>query len=229
MGLNLKVSAKRGVFIRSGNLDTEWSFDATAGGTTAKPTVVGSAELVRGNIMIAGEPFNIDTGHITFDGDPEQARLDLSASQHRADLDVTLHVTGTPTKPVITLESTPSYPQDEILSRMLFGTSKAQLSGVQNAQLGAAVASLAGGAGYDLLSPVRQTLGLSSLHLGGGTGGQLLSAGRYLGNDVYFQVSSGVSLAEAAIEWEIRPHLELGTRFGFGRDSAVTFRWRKEY
>ncbi len=146
---------------------------------------------------------------------------------------MTVRVTGTPEAPEIALESTPSYPEDEILSRMLFGSASSELSPLQAAQLANALASLTGGGGggVDLLGPLRQTLGIDRLSVGAGEEGRaLVSGGAYLAEDVYLEVSSSATgLAEASIEWEIRPRLELASRFGFGRDSTISLRWRRDY
>jgi autotransporter translocation and assembly factor TamB len=111
---------------------------------------------------------------------------------------------------------------------MLFGSGTSELTAFEAAELANAVGSLAGGT--DILTPLRETLGIDRLRLGSTeAGGALVSGGRYLARDVYLELASGAGLAEASIEWEIRPRLELATRFGLGTDSTVTLRWRKDY
>jgi translocation and assembly module TamB len=228
--LDIRATSERRVFIRTNSLDTEWGFDVTIGGTTAEPRVEGTASLVRGDITLAGEVFEFRQSQIVFDGDPRQAQIDFTAQRESADITVTARVTGTAEKPEIALSSSPSYPQDEILARMLFGRTRSDLSPFQAAQLASALASLAGGQGFDLLGPLRETLGVDRLGVNSVDGRALLSGGRYLAEDVYLEVSGGATgLAEAAIEWEIRPRLELATRFGIARDTSVSIRWRKDY
>jgi autotransporter translocation and assembly factor TamB len=41
--------------------------------------------------------------------------------------------------------------------------------------------------------------------------------------------STPTGLAQAAIEWEIRPRLELVSRFGMARENSVSLRWRRDY
>jgi len=82
----------------------------------------------------------------------------------------------------------------------------------------------------DLLDPLRRMLDLDRLNVGAGEDGGILSGGTRLADDLRLDVStSATSLAQASIEWEIRPRLELVSRFGFGRDSSVALRWRREY
>jgi translocation and assembly module TamB len=231
LALDLKITADRRVFIRSSSLDTEWSFDVAIGGTTAAPDLNGTATLVRGDLVLAGERFTLDQARITFDGDVGDAAIDLTARRDNADLSVTARITGTASQPVVRLSSTPAYPEDEIIARVLYGRSSSELSALEAAQLAAALASLAGGGGLDLLGPLRQTLGIDRLSVGSSAdGGALVSGGRYLAEDLYLEVAStSTGLAQAAIEWELRPRLELVSRFGAGRDATIALRWRKDY
>jgi translocation and assembly module TamB len=232
MALDLDASAANRVFIRSNSLDTEWAFDVDIGGTTAAPRVDGVATLVRGDITMVGERFELEQARINFDGDPREATIDLTARRDSADIAVTIHVTGTAESPKIELSSTPSYPQDEVLAHVLFGRATSELTPLEAAQLASALASLtSGGGGFDLLGPLRETLGVDRLGVrGDGAGGALVSGGRYIAEDVYLEVASTpTGLAQASIEWELRPRLELVSRFGLGRDSAVSLRWRKDY
>jgi translocation and assembly module TamB len=231
LALDLTLSADRRVFIRSSSLDTEWAFNVAIGGTTADPELRGTATLVRGDLVLAGERFSLDQARITFDGEVADAALDLVARRESADISVTARITGTASEPVVRLTSTPSYPEDEIIARVLYGRSTSELTALEAAQLAAALASLAGGGGVDLLGPLRQTLGIDRLSVGpSGSGGALVSGGRYLAEDLYLEVAStSTGLAQAAIEWEIRPRLELVSRFGAGRDASIALRWRKDY
>ena len=81
--------------------------------------------VVRGDYEFAGKRFVFnDTGRITLSTDPKQIRLNLAATREDAALTATINVTGTAAEPKIALTSTPSLPQDEILSQVLFGRSR---------------------------------------------------------------------------------------------------------
>jgi translocation and assembly module TamB len=127
--------------------------------------------------------------------------------------------------PVLTLESSPELPQDEVLSRLLFGTSVTQLSALQLAQMGAAVATLGGlgGGGGPLLS-VQRSLGLDRLVVSGsGTEGDGASAeaGRYVARRVYVGTKqSTAGGTQAQVEIDISNRLKLRTTIGSGTGSA---------
>src|SRR5207248_2678639 len=74
-------------------------------------------------------------------------KLDLRASAQVQGLDASVLVRGTGLRPEITFASTPQLPQDELLSRILFGTSITNLSAPEALQLASAVAALQSGSG----------------------------------------------------------------------------------
>ncbi|MCG8442333.1 MAG: translocation/assembly module TamB domain-containing protein, partial [Caulobacterales bacterium] len=224
------VRADRRVFVRAAGLETEWGLDLTVAGAADAPDIRGTATLLRGDIDVAGNRFSFDEGRITFSGELDKARLDLVARQAAADLTAVVRVSGTVTAPVISLESTPSYPEDEILARVLFGRSAAELTALEAAQLAAALAQLArGGTGFT--DVVRQGLGLDRLRVGGTSSSEpIVSGGKYVADGVYLELGArGEGGAEAAIEWEIRPRLELVSRFGGSQDAQIALRWRRDY
>ena len=75
-------------------------------------------------------------------------------------------VAGTGLKPEITFASTPAMPQDELLSRILFGTSITNLSAPEALQLASAVAALQSGSGsLDPINALRKAIGLDRLRI----------------------------------------------------------------
>src|SRR3546814_13058076 len=68
-------------------------------------------------------------------------RSDMVAEGGVQGLNATIRVTGRGQKPEIAFTSTPALPQDELLSRLLFGTSITNLSAPEALQLASAVAA----------------------------------------------------------------------------------------
>src|SRR5690606_6565453 len=56
-------------------------------------------------------------------------------------------------------------PEEELLSRLLFGDSITNLSATDALQLGAAIASLRGGGGMDPINKLRSSIGLDRLRI----------------------------------------------------------------
>ncbi len=229
--LDLKVSAPRRIVVFGRGLDTEWSTNLHVTGPVANPLIEGDATLVRGTLQLAGKRFSFDSGSVRFDGPISAARVDISASRDTTDVNATVHVTGSPLKPVFTLESTPSLPQDEILARVIFGKSASQLSGIELAQLAAGLAQLAGGqAAFDPAGILRQATGLDRVSIGADDTGATASAGKYLSDDVYLQVGAGGTGGFGAqVEWEPSKNLSITSGAQANGDTRIGVRWKKDY
>src|SRR5262249_49892063 len=123
--------------------------------------------------------------------------LDLAAENTSGGITAKIGVTGYASAPRIELSSTPTMPPDEILARMFFQQSAAQLSPGQLAQLAqAALALTSGGSGFDPLGTVRRQLGLSRLDVSSSgadaTSGTTVEAGRYVSRNVYVGAKQGL-------------------------------------
>jgi translocation and assembly module TamB len=160
--------------------------------------------------------------------------LDFTAQSTLADGTVaTVRITGYADAPQFEFTSSPSYPQDEIMARLLFGVPGAQLSALQLAQTGYALASLSGVGGESSLNPlvkIQKSLGLDRLTVGAGTttatptgtenSGASIEAGRYISKRVYIeakQSTTGTSQLQADVD--LTKHLKLQTKLGNGTAS----------
>lgn len=231
IGLDVRVQAPREVRVQGRGLNAELGGDLRLRGTTDDPRVSGGFDLIRGTFALASTQLDFTTGRISFNGaglhnkiDPT---LDFTAQTATADATVTLHVTGFADAPQFTLESSPQLPQDEILARLLFGVSASQLSALQVAQIGAALASLSGvgGGGPNPLARLQKSLGLDRLSVGSGAppgaagtnSGTSVEAGRYVSERVFVGLkhsTTGFSQVEADVD--LSKHLKLRTQLGNG-------------
>ncbi len=232
VALDVTLKAPRGIFIEGRGLDAEMSLDARVTGTTAKPVLDGVARMVRGEYDFAGKRFEFDLRSAVYlAASPDRIRLDLTATREDPTLTAVIRVRGTASRPEITLTSTPVLPQDEVLSRILFGASAAQLSPLEAAQLASAIAALAGGGGFDVIGNLRSFAGLDRLvFAGGGEGGAMtVAGGKYLTDDVYLEIIGGSREGPAAqVEWRVRRNLSIISKLA-GEDSKLSVRWRKDY
>ncbi|MEO7635912.1 MAG: translocation/assembly module TamB domain-containing protein, partial [Sphingomicrobium sp.] len=126
--LDLKLAGKD-LRVTGLGIDSQWRTDLQIGGLADSPRFTGRADLVRGNYEFAGRSFKLDRGIIRFRGEsPPDPQLDIRAVAQVQGLDASVLVQGTGLKPEITFASVPQLPQDELLSRILFGTSITNLS-----------------------------------------------------------------------------------------------------
>jgi translocation and assembly module TamB len=238
--MDVSIKADRGVYVKGKGLNVELSLDSHVGGTISQPELTGVAKVVGGSYDFAGKRFDVDTsGQVRLGTTPAQIRLNLSATWEDPTLTAVVKVQGTAAKPEITLTSTPVLPQDEVLSRVLFGVSAAQLSPAQGAELASALASLTGGGGFDVIGNLRQFAGLDRLALGGTTTGETtISGGKYISKDVYLELTGGGRNGSGAqVEWRIRHDLSLVSRYGAAldprysndTDTSLSIRFRKDF
>ena len=228
IGLDMKLHAPRQILVLGRGLNAELGGDLHIGGTSASPAITGGFHLIRGSFALAGTQLNFTSGRVSFTGaglagkiDPT---LDFTATAMVTDATATLHISGLADSPQFELTSSPPLPQDEILARLLFGESASQLSALQIAQLGAALASLSGvgGTGPNPLARVQKALGLDVLSVSGASAagqdsGTVVEAGRYVSNRVFVaarQSTTGFTQVEADVD--LSKHLKLQTRVGNG-------------
>jgi len=231
IGLDVRLHAPREVLVQGRGLNTELGGDLRVRGTTDSPQVSGGFDLIRGTFALASTQLNFSNGRVSFNGAGLKHRidptLDFTAQTAAADANVTLRITGFADAPQFALESSPQLPQDEILARLLFGVSASQLSALQLAQIGAALASLSGvgGSGPNPLARVQKSLGLDRLSVGSGgppsapgeSSGTTVEAGRYVSERVFVGLrhsTTGFSQVEANVD--LSKHIRLQTRLGNG-------------
>ena len=143
-----------------------------------------------------------------------------------------MKIKGTAAKPEITLSSTPSLPNDEVLAQVLFGRSAAQLSPVEAAQLASSLAALATGGGFDVIGGLREFVKLDRLAFGGGDAqnGLTVSGGKYVSDNVYLELTGGGrDGGSAQVEWRVRRNLSVVSRVSGAGDTRLSVRWKQDY
>jgi translocation and assembly module TamB len=243
VALDVTLKAARGVLIKGRGLDVDMAIDARVTGTTAKPVLSGEARVVRGDYDFAGKRFEFDNrGVVRLSTDLTQVRLDLTATRDDPSLTAVIRIQGTAAKPQITLSSTPVLPNDEVLAQVLFGSSTAQLSPLEAAQLASALSALASGGGFDVVGGLRSFARLDRLALSGGTAatGFSVAGGKYLTDNVYVELAGGGRTGPSAqVEYRVTKNLSVVSKVN---DQIVTqggvvvqggdelsFRWRRDF
>ena len=234
--LALNVSAPERMRVTGLGMNSEWSANVRVGGTVTEPRITGEAQLIRGSYDFAGRRFDLIRGNIDFQGEsPVNPQLDIAAEARVRGLNAQIRVTGRSQRPEIAFTSTPALPQDELLSRILFGASITALSAPEAVQLAAAVASLNDPrGGLDPINALRRGIGLDRLRIlpadvTQGIGTQL-AAGKYLGRRVYVEViTDGRGYSATTVEYQITRWLSLLSSIStIGRES-VNVRVSRDY
>ncbi len=233
--LDIAARADNQIFVSGMGLESEWSARLRVTGTTKDPRIVGTMKVVRGNYTFAGRSFDIDTGTITFDGGPvTDPEINLTASASVQDVEGVIKVTGSAERPSIAFSSTPALPQDEILSRMLFGESVANISPTEALQLASAVNGLNGGSDYlNPLGALQSATGIDRLRVIGAdtsTGrGTSVAAGKYLTNNVYVEiVTDAKGFTATQLEVALSRSLSILSTTG-NAGTGASVRYSKDY
>lgn len=235
--LDLTIIAPGELFVTGMGLESEWSARLAVSGSSEDPRVSGDVELVRGTLGFAGRSFALQEGRIRFaGGSTDEARVALRATEAIDDVDVTVNVAGSATDPRITFSSSPGLPQDEIVSRILFGNSVGQLSAIQAVQLAASLNTLrsSGGGGLNPLGKLRQVAGVDRLRILGPDDtagrGAALAAGKYLTDDIYLEVVTDArGFTATQLEVALSRSLSILSQAGGSGRTNVNVRYRKTY
>lgn len=188
LGLDLTISAPSQIYIRGRGLDAELGGELRLGGTTATVVPSGSFSLIRGRLDILGKRLDLSEATLALEGDFIPV-LSVAASNESDGITSFVRIDGPATAPVVTFTSNPELPEEEVLSRLLFGRGIENLSALQAAQLANAVATLAGRGGVGFIGRLRQGFGLDDLDVQtGAEGGATVRAGKYLSENVYTEV-----------------------------------------
>jgi translocation and assembly module TamB len=235
--LDLHVTAPNQLFVSGMGLDSEWEMDMRIGGTSAAPIITGGLDVVKGAYSFAGKRFEVTKGTVRFRGgaltDPD---INITATTTVNGITAVISITGTGQRPQIAFTSTPTLPQDEVLSRLLFGTSPTNLSATEAIQLAAALNSLrgSGGGGLNPLGKLRSATGFDRLRIVGAdqaTGkGTSLAAGKYLTDNIYVEVvtdAKGVTATQ--LEIALTKALSLLSSAGGTGGSNASLKYSKDY
>ena len=226
------------VRIRHNMLDTTWQGDVRVRAKGGAPVVTGTIEPRRGHFDFLSRRFQVSEGDVRLDGSwPPIPTLDLYATHSRRDIEAILRVYGRANALNFSLNSTPPYPQDEILTRILFGESVAALSPLQALELAAAAHTLqSGGNSSGILGKTQKRLDVDRLDLTeAGEGGQsqaTVVVGKQLSHNFYIEARSAINSRDAGglqAEYELTPNFTIITDLGANMRSGLSLNWKIDY
>ncbi len=250
IGLGIALDAPASIFVQGRGLDAQLGGRLRIAGTSDTPQVSGGFTMIRGAFSLAGTNLNFTTGKVSFNGqglkggiDPSLDFVAQSSVIYNGPTTVTLSVSGFADSPKISLSSTPSLPQDDLLALLLFGKPASQLSAIQLAETGAALASLSGigggggggGSKWNPLTWIKKTFGLNALSVGSATPqnqtaatsqsnsttGASVTAGKYVSKRVYVAATqSTTGYSQVQVNVDLSQYLKLQTRLGNGTATA---------
>ncbi|MGJ8626695.1 MAG: translocation/assembly module TamB domain-containing protein [Sulfitobacter sp.] len=229
-GLKLRISAPNRIFVRGRGLDAELGGALNLSGTTNNMISAGRFELIRGRLDILGKRFDLEEGSAQFQGDLVPYLRFVSTTTTSVS-EVSVIVEGPADEPVVTFESNPEAPQDEVLAQLLFGRNITDISAFQALQLASAVATLAGKGGNGIISNLRDGFGLDDFDVTTtDDGATAVRAGKYLSENVYTDVTTASDgTGEVSLNLDITPNLKGKATLGSDGDSSIGVFFEKDY
>ena len=234
-GLDIRVTARDSVKVQGLGLDSFWGAQARLGGDLALPKVTGEARLARGTFDFAGRSFEIRRGLVGFAGEPLDSSLAIEATATSEGFTASVRIDGTARQPQLSFASIPPLPEDEVLARLLFGSSVADLSAPEALQLASAIGGLRGGTGgLDPLGRIQRISGIDRIRLTGsdsetgmGTG---IAIGERIGRNLYVEVATDTSgNALTRVELTLTRVLSLLAHVTTLGDAGINLRYGREY
>jgi translocation and assembly module TamB len=212
VALDLTIDAPGRIRVQGRGLDVNLGGSLRLTGTLAQPKPVGAFHLKQGRLQLLTSDLDFSRANLTFAGDLSP-QLDFLATTQAGNASVGVAITGDPADPQFTFTSSPDMPQDEILSRLLFGAPSGQLSPTQALALAEAAAIYSGG--NSALSGLRRSLGL-----GAGNSSNPLS--RILGDRVSIGVRTGATPAQTGVGMTVNIYKQLKAKGSINAQGAAS-------
>jgi|GEM_PF-1470874 len=237
VGLDIGVLVKQQAYLRGKGIDTELEGEISIKGNQLDPIISGEFRTLRGTAEILTKRFKIEEGRVRIsDGQP---LMNIKAVHERGGQKFIASVTGGLQNLNVSLSSDPPMPEDETLSRLLFGKSLADITAVQALQIASAVRSLTSQSnGLDPLAKTRNLLGVDQISLDSvksedGQENYTVGVGKYVSERVYVEIersSDPVEPWQGRIEIELSPNVSLETSAQSQSGlSGVDLQWKRDY
>ena len=237
IALDVRVAARKGIVIKGRGLDSEWGGDIRVTGSAVHPRVRGGLILREGVFVFMGEELQLKDCSIMLDGRyPPRPQLKINAELNTTDITIYLQILGPLDSPQVILSSQPPFPQDEILSRLLYGRPAGELTGIQALQIANGLRVLQGQGGFfDLLTGWTSLLGdiqIDLTELEGDSDKTAIRVRWSLNRNVYIENQQALDGVGNVLitRWNLGNNLELRARSGFGiMGDAAYLHWSWDY
>ncbi|MDR1828988.1 MAG: translocation/assembly module TamB domain-containing protein, partial [Methylobacteriaceae bacterium] len=221
--LDITLQVKNRILVRGRGINADLDGSLKVRGTNNTPNILGTFNLRRGFIVIFSKRLDFKSGTLGFEQGSIPV-LDLRAENTADDVTLIVEVTGPASNPTFRFSSNPDLPQDEILSRLLFGKPSGSLTSGQAIQLAQAVAQLTGAGSFKMLDELSRSLGLDSISLESDDQGNLgVGVGKRISKDVYmgFRQGSGQTPSKATVDVDITDNVKVQGEVGEDGSAAV--------
>ncbi|HET6370442.1 MAG TPA: translocation/assembly module TamB domain-containing protein, partial [Nitrospiria bacterium] len=128
--LQVAVFGRERIMIDTNLAKISLMVDLSVRGTYDQPVVLGRIEALEGDLVLQQRKLKIDSGAIDFsNAQRTEPRISLTAHAQVREYEIDLDLSGTPDQINMKLSSTPSLPENDILSLLAVGKTTAELTG----------------------------------------------------------------------------------------------------
>lgn len=237
--LRLAIDIPGTLYVRGRTLDSVWAGNLGLNYEGGGMGMSGFLEPRRGTLLLLKRPFKLSEGRLEFVGEwPPDPSFRVNAIYNRTDIQAQVSIVGERGNQEITLSSEPALPEDEILSRVLFGKDMSTVTPLQALSLASEATKLKQmGGGTGIMGGVQDAVGIDRIEFReSGEGGEApeVAAGKYLGDRSYVEMRRSTSTTEAEksriyLEHELRPNVVLEAESGFEMRSGIGIFWKHDY
>lgn len=229
-GLDISIDAPNRIFVRGRGLDSEFGGSLRVTGTTADVVPIGAFDLIRGRLDILSRRLDLQEARITIQG-ALIPFLRIRAATQAEEYNVGVDIVGPADDPEITFSSVPDLPEEEVISRLIFGRGIETLSPLQAARLALAVRTLAGGGSEGIVDRIRGGTGLDDLDVTTtADGNTAVRAGAYLSENIYTDVTvDSAGETKLQLNLDVTPSLKARGSVSNDGESSLGLFYERDY
>lgn len=235
--LNITLQALNKVFIRGWGVDAELSGKIELIGPLDKLKTIGKLSTVRGRYEEFGKQFKIKKAELIFDGNvPPSPYLNIIGSTTKSGIEINPSISGPIIDPVLGIESSPSKPQEEILSLLLFGKDSSKINTLQAIQLANSLKKLStrSSSGFDPIRQIRDLFGLDDISLNeseDSSSGPSIGAQKYLTDTVRVKAEQGEKAKDGkvGVEADLTPNISVESGTSITGNNGLGLNWKYNY
>jgi translocation and assembly module TamB len=125
--LDIHLASSPQLNFQNGFAKLAGNVDLRVRGTMASPSILGRISITEGSATIAGTRYELERGDITLTNPVRiEPVIDLTATAHVEDYDITLGLHGTPEKVAVSYRSDPPLPESDVVSLLALGHTENQ-------------------------------------------------------------------------------------------------------
>lgn len=221
LNLDLKIDLKNALNLSGFGLESEWFGNCSIQGDAMKPRIKGKLKAQKGTFSLFGPTFTLTQGNVYFGGsDKLIPDIYVLAETKTSDLVAKLNIVGSVNAPKVSLTSSPEYPQDEILSRLLFKHGTASLNPMQAVKLGTMLNKINGKKLplFEQFDKIQNALGLDTFEFDtsdddGKGASPVFKAGSRINDKIKVSVEEDLKKRKThgKLQVELTPHINLET------------------